>query len=51
MKTVLSDEQLLQLIRDDVPYGDLTTSLLLAGEELTSISFSSRQAMTRNNFV
>lgn len=46
MKTVLSDEQLLQLIRDDVPYGDLTTSLLLAGEELTSISFSSRQPMT-----
>ena len=29
MQCVLSDDQLLQLLHDDVPYGDLTTDLLL----------------------
>lgn len=31
MQCVLTDEQLLQLLRDDVPYGDLTSDLLLDG--------------------
>lgn len=45
MRTVLADEQLQQLITDDVPYGDLTTSLLLPLEQQTTIEFLARQPM------
>ena len=46
MQCVLSDEQLLQLLHQDVPYGDLTTDLLLDSQQRVEIVFSARQAMT-----
>ena len=46
MQCVLSDEQLLQLLNDDVPYGDLTTDLLLDAHRPVEIVFSAREPMT-----
>ena len=46
MQCVLSDEALLQYFRDDVPYGDLTTELLLNPDQPLTIQFSARQSMT-----
>ena len=46
MQCVLSDEQLAQLLQQDVPYGDLTTELLLEPEQQLEILFLARQAMT-----
>ncbi len=46
MQCVLTDEQLLQLLRDDVPYGDLTSDLLLDGQQRIRIVYSAREAMT-----
>lgn len=46
MQSVLSDEQLIQLLRDDVPYGDLTTELLLDLNSVMSMTYAARQPMT-----
>lgn len=46
MRCVLTDEQLLKLLHDDVPFGDLTTELLLASKKPIQISFAARQDMT-----
>jgi molybdenum transport protein len=46
MRCVLTDEQLLKLLRDDVPFGDLTTELLLTADQPTQITFAARQDMT-----
>lgn len=46
MQCVLSDDQLLQLLHEDVPYGDLTTDLLLDPRQQVEMVFSARQAMT-----
>ena len=35
MRCVFTDEQLLTLLHDDVPFGDLTTELLLTPDKLT----------------
>ncbi len=46
MRCVLTDEQLLILLHDDVPFGDLTTELLLTPDPLIKITFEARQEMT-----
>lgn len=46
MRCVLTDEQLLDLLHDDVPFGDLTTELLLPPDKLLQIFFAARQDMT-----
>lgn len=46
MRCVLTDEQLLKLLHDDVPFGDLTTELLLATNKPVQIIFTARQDMT-----
>ena len=46
MQCVLSDELLVQLLEQDVPYGDLTTDLLLDPRQQVAMLFSARQAMT-----
>lgn len=46
MRCVLSDEQLMQLLRDDVPFGDLTTELLLNTDQPISMTYAARQTMT-----
>jgi len=46
MRCVLTDEQLLTLLHDDVPYGDLTTELLLTPDKPVQITFAARQDMT-----
>lgn len=46
MRCVLTDEQLLKLLHDDVPFGDLTTELLLAPNKPIQIIFTARQDMT-----
>ena len=46
MQCVLSDEQLMQLMRDDVPFGDLTTDLLLNVSREISMTYAARQSMT-----
>ena len=46
MRCVLTDEQLLTLLHDDVPFGDLTTELLLTPDKLINITFVARQEMT-----
>ncbi|MGL4205653.1 MAG: ModD protein [Aeromonadaceae bacterium] len=46
MQSVLSDEQLVALLQQDVPYGDLTTDLLLDPRQRVTMLFSARQAMT-----
>ncbi len=38
MQCVLTDEQLLKLLQDDVPFGDLTTELLLEPNTPTQIT-------------
>lgn len=46
MLRALSDEALHQLLREDAPYGDLTTQGLGLGPMPGRISFAARQAMT-----
>lgn len=46
MRCVLTDEQLLKLLHDDVPFGDLTTELLLVPNKPVQIIFTARQDMT-----
>ena len=46
MRCVLTDEQLLKLLHDDVPFGDLTTELLLTADKPVQITFAARQDMT-----
>lgn len=46
MRCVLTDEQLLTLLHDDVPFGDLTTELLLTPDKPVLITFAARQDMT-----
>ena len=46
MRCVLTDEQLLTLLHDDVPFGDLTTELLLTPDKQIKITFAARQEMT-----
>ncbi len=46
MQCVLTDQQLCELIADDSPFGDLTTSLLIADDTELSVQFAARYAMT-----
>ena len=46
MRCVLTDEQLLKLLHDDVPFGDFTTELLLTADKPVQITFAARQDMT-----
>lgn len=39
MRCVLTGEQLLKLLHDDVPFGDLTTELLLTADKPVQIRF------------
>lgn len=45
MQVVLSDEELLSLFRDDVPYGDLTSDLLIGTEQVARAQFLARHEM------
>ena len=44
--TTLSDPELLALLHDDVPCGDLTTHALRMGSQPAHLVFQARQAMT-----
>ena len=46
MRCVLTDEQLLKLLHNDVPFGDFTTELLLTADKPVQITFAARQDMT-----
>lgn len=46
MERVLSDEALAQLMADDVPFGDLTTDLLINGNQPLRIELGARYEMT-----
>lgn len=46
MSAVLSDDALLQLLAEDVPYGDLTTDQLGIASRPAALTFSARTAMT-----
>lgn len=46
MDRVLSDEAILQLLNDDAPWGDLTTSLLIPPKTTARVDFSARYPMT-----
>lgn len=46
MDRVLSDESILQLLHDDAPWGDLTTSLLIPATASARVEFRARFPMT-----
>lgn len=46
MHSVLNDNQLHALLAEDVPYGDLTTEALGIGNQIGTLTFATRQAMT-----